>query len=312
MNTGNAVVDSIGRLHISGTVIPFPWFQHITFKNGKPHTTAIFILADIVYWYRPTIERDEVTGSVLRVKKKFANDMLQRNYQAFADQYGVTKLQVKSAFDYLVAEGYVRREFRDLVINGQAYNNVMFVGPVPEKIEEITFTLKHKTLPISNEPPSPFQNEGSPHFKVGTNTEITTEINTLEKEEEKARTNPFDFYQQNFGMLSSYMSEKITMWLDEECFDDPEEIIILAMQIALENNVRNFNYVSQILKDWCQSGAKTKKQVEALILEFKNRKKGGGGNHGNTQPNITGPGEEKPSPSEALERRKRILEGRKN
>ncbi|WP_078597140.1 DnaD domain protein [Evansella clarkii] len=310
MNTGNAVVDSIGKFHISGTVIPFPWFKHLTFDSGKPYTAAIFILADIVYWYRPTIERDEASGVITKVKKKFASDMLQRDYGSFAEQFGLTKRQAKHACDYLEEGGFIIRDFRTITVKGKVLNNVMFVAPVPDGIEYLTYNLPDDTLLHSNVPPSYIGEGDPPTLERKTNTKIITEIKYLEKEEEKARANPFDFYQQNFGMLSSYMSEKISMWLDEECFDEPEEVIVLAMQIALENNVRNFNYVSQILKDWCQSGAKNKQQAEALIKEYKNRKKGGA--HGNTQPNIAGPGEEKPRPSEALERRKRILEGRKN
>ena len=39
------------------------WAKTICYENGKPNWNAINILSDIVYWYRPTEIRDEVTGN---------------------------------------------------------------------------------------------------------------------------------------------------------------------------------------------------------------------------------------------------------
>lgn len=52
-STGNRIVDEVGRINISGNIIPMVWFQAIRYPNGKPNVNAIIILADIVYWYRP-------------------------------------------------------------------------------------------------------------------------------------------------------------------------------------------------------------------------------------------------------------------
>ena len=87
-------VDAIGALPFTGNLIPHAWYTALTFPSGKPDLVAITLLADIVYWYRPVVERDPATGQVLRQRKKFKADMLQRSYQAFADQFGFTKRQV--------------------------------------------------------------------------------------------------------------------------------------------------------------------------------------------------------------------------
>jgi uncharacterized phage protein (TIGR02220 family) len=180
MNTGHSVVDAIGRMHISGTVIPFPWFQKLTFSSGKPHINAILILADIVYWYRPTVNRDEATGAVTTVKKKFAKDMLHRSYQAFADQFGLSKRQAKQACDFLEEQGLIRREFRNVVTKGQPNANVMFIEPCPEKVSEFTFThmgtTERTTILHSNVPPSYNGMYDPPTFECKTYTSITTEI----------------------------------------------------------------------------------------------------------------------------------------
>jgi len=51
------------------------------------------ILADVVYWYRPAVLRDERTGAVIGQKKKFAEDMLRRSYSDLEEQFGLSKKQ---------------------------------------------------------------------------------------------------------------------------------------------------------------------------------------------------------------------------
>ncbi|WP_050632369.1 hypothetical protein [Bacillus andreraoultii] len=69
MKTGYLIVDEMSHLTLSGNVIPNAWYQKIILPNGKAHLTAILILSDIVYWYRPTIERCPETGKVIGRKK---------------------------------------------------------------------------------------------------------------------------------------------------------------------------------------------------------------------------------------------------
>lgn len=54
-STGNRIVDENARLSISGNVIPQMWYRTIIRESGKPNLTAIIILADIVYWYKPSL-----------------------------------------------------------------------------------------------------------------------------------------------------------------------------------------------------------------------------------------------------------------
>ncbi|MGQ0979487.1 hypothetical protein ACT4V8_13270 [Acinetobacter baumannii] len=80
--TGHPVVDKIASLNIEGNVIPANWFNTFKLENGKPDTNAVILLSEIVYWHRPTIVRDEDSGHIVSVKKKFKADLLQRSYQA--------------------------------------------------------------------------------------------------------------------------------------------------------------------------------------------------------------------------------------
>ncbi len=90
-STGNEIVDENAKLNISGNIIPQVWYRTIIRESGKPNLTAIIILADIVYWYKPTEIRDEGTGQVIGVRKKFKSDLLQRSYQQISEQFGFPK-----------------------------------------------------------------------------------------------------------------------------------------------------------------------------------------------------------------------------
>jgi hypothetical protein len=128
-------VDAIGALPFTGTLIPHAWYTVLTLPSGKPDLVAITLLADIVYWYRPVVERDPATGEILRQRKKFRGDMLQRSYQAFADQFGFTKRQVMEAMYRLEKTyGVIRKDLRHLDTPYGRCANVLFVAPIPARI----------------------------------------------------------------------------------------------------------------------------------------------------------------------------------
>lgn len=137
--TGSPTVDRMSRLQISGNVIPISWYQTIRKPTGKPNLTAIVILADIVYWYRAVEVRDEMTGQLIGLKKKFRSDILQRSYQQLAEQFGITKRDATNAIVELEKLGVVRRIFRMKEINGQIYSNVLFLELDVDILEKLTY-----------------------------------------------------------------------------------------------------------------------------------------------------------------------------
>jgi DnaD/phage-associated family protein len=101
-------------------------------------------------------------------------------------------------------------------------------------------------------------------------TENTAEINKKEEVvvEAPAREsmNPFLFFEQNgFGVIGSYIGEKIANWIA----DTSEELVLEAMKIAVENGVKTWKYVESILRDWSEKGYRTVEQVRAAQMAFK-------------------------------------------
>lgn len=137
---GNEIVDAMGSINISGNIIPAVWYRTITKENGKPYLLAIVILADIVYWYRPSEVRDQGTGHILGWKKKFLDDLLRQSYQYYADLFGKSKKTIKTAMDKLEKLQVIRREFRTVSYgDGLVCNNVMYVELKPDILYQLTF-----------------------------------------------------------------------------------------------------------------------------------------------------------------------------
>ncbi|MBS4887877.1 MAG: DNA replication protein DnaD, partial [Clostridiales bacterium] len=143
--TGSLTVDCMSRLQISGNVIPVSWYKTIRKPTGKPNLNAIIILADIVYWYRAVEIRDEMTGQLIGLRKKFHSDMLQRSYQQLADQFGITKRDATNAVVELEKLGVVHRVFRTVEVKGQTVSNVLFLDLNVTVLEHLTYPKEAET-----------------------------------------------------------------------------------------------------------------------------------------------------------------------
>lgn len=141
-STGNKTVDAVGRMHFSGNIVPSAWYETIVKDTAGCDSIALLILADIVYWYRPTEVRDEQTGEVIGMSKKFRADILQRNYKQLERSVGVTRSQAKSALQRLEDLGLVERVFRTVDAGGVTLSNVMFIKLNAERLREVTFSRR--------------------------------------------------------------------------------------------------------------------------------------------------------------------------
>ena len=137
--TGNAAVDAIATMAVTGNVIPATWYKTITTSTGKADLVAINILSDVLYWYRPREVRDEYTGDVIAYQKRFASDYLQRNYEQLSEHFGISKRQAKDAVVRLEELGAVKRIFRNVECGAGMMGNVMFIAIDPKRIAELTY-----------------------------------------------------------------------------------------------------------------------------------------------------------------------------
>ncbi|MFA2568088.1 DnaD domain-containing protein [Bacillus wiedmannii] len=113
--------------------------------------------------------------------------------------------------------------------------------------------------------------------------ENPTLLNTKELSTNKQNTNIqssssiFSFYENNFGILNSFIAESISQWVN----DTSEELVQAAMERALKQQ-KKWNYAEGILKQWVNKNIRTLADVNAAEIEFKNKGKKGANRNGNT------------------------------
>ncbi|WP_282138294.1 DnaD domain-containing protein [Rossellomorea aquimaris] len=280
MKSGCQVVDQIGELEIVGNIVPHLWYKNITFSNGKSHFVAIALLADIVYWYRPTTIKDD-SGLISGARTKFKGDMLQKSYQAFADTYGFTKRQVKDAIDFLVDHHLLVREFRTISSSSIILSNVMYVQPVAENVKRVMNERCNVSELVSICPPATpertpsslsndglfHQEEGAPDVEEGTYTESTSKnpSENHEQQQQSVGECPVSFFKDNgFGRLGSYIQEKIKTW----CESLSESLVMEAMKRAVEQGKHYWSYVDAILVKWEQLNVRDVKDARAKEFQF--------------------------------------------
>lgn len=149
MTTGNRIVDEVSEMNIGH--IPDAWYKNIR-RAGQPNLLAIILLSDIVYWYKWTEVRDEYSGMLVGVKKKFKYDFLQRNYPQIQERYGVSKRIAINAVNDLCEIGVIKKHLRTIQTkSGVKLSNVLFIELVPSVLRQISF--------ISNLPEIKYESE---------------------------------------------------------------------------------------------------------------------------------------------------------
>lgn len=111
--------------------------------------------------------------------------------------------------------------------------------------------------------------------------EITTEITTEKKDEEKEDTcagkaDPYFVFQQEIGIVSPLIAEDISKWIDEGSFEEPHEIIVEAIKEAVVNGAPKWKYVTTVLNDWAKRNLRTLAQVHGYQSVFDAKREKGG------------------------------------
>ena len=178
-SSGNLIVDEVGKIQLSGNIIPEAWFHTIVNENGKPNLLAINILAEIVYWYRPSEIRDEITGNVTYKKKFQDKDFLQKSYADICNKFNCSEKQVRESLKLLENLGVIQRHFKAVMTGYGKLPNIMFLEVFPETLKKLTFPNGNTCFPLGKDRvpnlETPIAPEGNTITK--NTTEITTNIN---------------------------------------------------------------------------------------------------------------------------------------
>lgn len=125
-----------------GNIIPHSWYKEILMKKtGKSDVNAIIVLADIVYWYRPSIKVDRKTGRASYKKKFRDRDYLQKGYQEIATTFGFGYDEAKNAVKRLEKKGLIKRIVRKARTPNNGWLTLLFIDINPEAVQKITYKL---------------------------------------------------------------------------------------------------------------------------------------------------------------------------
>ncbi|MCI1985296.1 MAG: DnaD domain protein [Lactobacillus sp.] len=113
---------------------------------------------------------------------------------------------------------------------------------------------------------------------TNTNKNVKNEKNVPTTTEERAAAG---FYEQNFGVLSPFVIQKIEDWVgdfQEVGASEPEanQILVKGMEIAISRNKRSFGYVEGILRDWESKHLNSVASIEGEEAKFKAAKQARG------------------------------------
>ena len=182
IKTGVESVDDLYGIEFTGNMIPHSWYAAIQTENGRPDLAAIVILAEILYWHRPTVERTADDAAVIVLKKKFHADLLQMSYAQIEKKLFLSKAQSRRALEKLESLGLIERCLRTVVTeSGNKLGNVMYIKLFTQRLLEITFPgydpCKKFPTRVSAETDKVIgENRQACLSESMTNTKITTEI----------------------------------------------------------------------------------------------------------------------------------------
>ena len=122
-------VIAISEMHFKGTLVPHELKDHLRFDSGKLHLVALFVMSEVLYWYRASETKDEATGEV-SYHKKFWGDKLHKSYEQLSKELGVTKRQIQDACTFLKKKGFLDVELRTIESpTGVVCSNVSYLLP---------------------------------------------------------------------------------------------------------------------------------------------------------------------------------------
>lgn len=103
--------------------------------------------------------------------------------------------------------------------------------------------------------------------KLATSKESIYKESNYKSSSSNSAENPFEFYEQNFGMISPFIAENIEKWVE----DLSDELVVEAMKLSLKAN-KQFNYAEGIMRSWLRKNIKTLDDVRAAEVEFENNR----------------------------------------
>ena len=189
------------------------------------------------------------------------------------------RASLRAGLKELEEHGYLKR-YRNRDDKGMLRESKWILSEQPmfdfPKLDKPTLdkpTLDNRTLTNTNQ-----NNTNLNNTNLNEDAVVDTSLVNIvdQPEEESIDDDGFgkivEFYQENFGMMSSFLYDDMRHTYNEwqQQSKEPDLIIIKAMKISLEKNARNWKFVLGVLRQW-EGKARTLADAEALEAEHGNR-----------------------------------------
>ena len=189
----------------------------------------------------------------------------------FAKFLGISKDRVSKLISGLCKKGYLvstmtyKKDSKE--IDKRVLNTIIgYRHPLGKNTD--TPSVK-TTIPLGKNTDTPIGKNNEDNNTSFNNTfNNYDDDNGCARESEVDEQNIYQFYQQNFGVLTPLIGEKIADWVKDLGMGLVKE----ALTKTLMNGTRSFAYAESIMKDWYDKNIKTLDQVKALDLEHQAKK----------------------------------------
>ena len=140
--------------------------------------------------------------------------------------------------------------------------------PLPTQLEKNTQMSTQSSTQGSTQDSTPLNKQNkikqnkSKLNSCSSYTEMSDE-NSADNNDNKTTENVFEFYQKNFGILSSFIQEDILYWIR----DIGDALVLEALKRALEQN-KEYGYAKKIMQSWVRKGIDSLEKAEAERVQF--------------------------------------------
>jgi phage replication O-like protein O len=180
----------------------------------------------------------------------------------FRATYGFNKKHHDISETYLSkATGVSKRQIQKELKRMIQFNIILVVkAPTARQPRIIAFNKNYESWEA---------NKKTPDVKKDTSRGVQKDTQKRNnKKESLLIINAHKFYQDNFGLITPFISESMNNWLDDGV---DEALIVKLMQEALSRNVRNWAYVNKAISTNFDKDIKTFEQYEASQFERQER-----------------------------------------
>ena len=99
--------------------------------------------------------------------------------------------------------------------------------------------------------------------KVCSSSEKEVSMESHSTNDNASKENVFEFYQQNFGILSPFVQQDMLYWIQ----DIGHELVLEALKRTLEQN-KEYGYAKRIMQSWVKKGVDTLEKAMAERVQY--------------------------------------------